>query len=314
MQVSKINEVVSPSARKIQSTMTEVIEHFKTKGYIPSCSKFERTPDADCFGVVEKVGKTTSGAYDVTTYSSKEQNLISFKQYKNSETFSMEKVDKDENGKVVRHIFDSGEPNKGWKELEEYEYDANKLVKETNFVTMHNHTCKTVKTIDPKTGYYTIEKSYPDLDITARKIEQFNNEGKKIMETYIDENLTRVITRNTQINPRNGVPTAIIEECLKKESNEKIVQKCTLYPSGRVAKYEQTIDGEYLMIEREDCSGKIAHYIDDRGNEFKYNPRTGSSTITTKSGETYSSSQLEAENFVFSVKHGIMSSAIEKLW
>jgi hypothetical protein len=98
MKINRIQELAVPTVRKIQSAMTDVIEHFKTKGYVPTL--LERTPNFDSFELVRKSASKTGQTCDLAVYSLKRigselpsQELSTFRQLSGSKSYSMSRVE-----------------------------------------------------------------------------------------------------------------------------------------------------------------------------------------------------------------------------
>jgi hypothetical protein len=302
MQIKKFNDVVAPSVRKIQVKMAEVVEHFKHQGYIPSNSKLERIPDADCFEVVGKNASKPEGPYDITTFRAKygsKQELSSFKQHEADETFAMTRDDFNDKGQRIRHIYDLGSEY-GEKGLTEYEYEGQNLIKETNVSTVDGFTSKSVKTIDAQTGNYTTELIHPDInyDLIGRDYKQYNSKHQKIMEFHVSNRLNGVTTMKTKFDPETGMPTAIINEQVS-NSGVKVISQCDIDKVGNLTKFEKTCDGKTMEMFEKNKYGEITHYIDNYGNEYKYDSATNKSILTYKNGDTTTScSQGTAKEFV----------------
>jgi hypothetical protein len=163
----------APTVQKIQAKMSDVIEHFKNKGYVSINSKFERNPKADSFELIEHSKSEIGKPYDFTLFSAKSteskepvQKLAAYKQFSDNENYSMVRDDYNEKGQCIRHIFDEGNSDFANQSLVEYEYAGDKLLKENEFGTYHGITYNEVKTLDPKTGRYNREMKIIDKPIS----------------------------------------------------------------------------------------------------------------------------------------------------
>lgn len=302
MQLNKLGGELVPSARKIQSVMTEIVEHFKSLGYVPKKGILERTPDADCY-VSKYLGQRPygyEGAADITEHCYKQagsstpaQKLHSFRQFDSSKEYCMTQDDFNEKGQVIRHIFDDGEPNKlSSKILTEYEYTGDKVSKEIEYISWNGSDWKEIKTINPETGYWTQETVISDID---RKIDHFNDKRQLIQRTDIRRTLggDATYTDKKFFELLSGKVKGL--EFIEEHNDHKIIRKAEINPeTGKITKFSRSADyrncGQrtYSMFERDD-SGRIIHFIDRLGNEGKYNRLDGCYDVITRNGETNNS-------------------------
>jgi hypothetical protein len=308
MQINKINDVAAPSVRKIQSKMTEVIEHFKTKGYIPSNSNLERTPDADCFDVAEKVAHKPFAVFDCTIFRAKDGSKLeigSFKMFKDSSNYCTERTDYNEAGQRVRHIFDDGDCKIAGEDvrrfsLDEYEYAGKDVVKRTRFERVGDDYYKVVKKVEPTTGDYSIETSYLDNDY--REVINYNGKHQKLMETKINYSFPGLTIKRVY-NPETGEIVAFERGRIIKCSDRQVFE-CTKVEldkqTGQISKFEYNYGNDVLKFER-DTKGNITSFVHRMGSkskEFRYDVKTGTAFLKHYDGKVYESSPHEGLNFV----------------
>lgn len=288
MAINRIIGESAPSVKKIQTAITDVIEHFRSKGYVIP-SKLERTPDADCFEVAEKYVKSPTqfnSTRDITVYRAQGSSdasvheLASFRQY-DDHPYCVSAADYNEQGQRVRRVFDSGDTGFPNKILEEFEYSGDKVIKETEYMTSFGLTSKTVKTIDPKTGYYTKETTFPGDKSQIREIDHFNDKNQKIMITRM--NSSNILVK-TKLDPETGNPIAIIVERMLDDGG-KMIKECTIDKNtGKISSYKCSL-GELSAGFERNPSGQVTYCKDTFGNEFRYDQATQKATMKSRGME-----------------------------
>lgn len=279
-----------PSIGKIQATMTDVIERFKAKGYVPSKSVLERTPDADEF-----VSKTVGERNLVTelvehTYNVSDapvQKLYSYKPYKSAENYATQMEELNSRGQCVRSICDDGIEHFGGRSIREYEYDGDTLTRVNEYIDAGDMLAHTRKVIDPKTGDYTQEFV---RNSDYRSITHYDKNHRKLKETTINKFNGIETTTHKLYDPETRKVIGLEQEEINSyhfKTPKKFVSKCEINPeTGKVSKYVELkadSDEVYMMFER-DIDGTVTHYIDRLGNEYKLNPTTGEAVLTYKNG------------------------------
>lgn len=250
MQLNKLGGELTPSIRKIQSTMTEVIERFKNLGYTPKKGILERTPDVDCYisrylgpksNGLDGVADVTEHSLRATDNSTPVQKLSSFKQFGDSENYAMSRSDYNEKGQEVLRIF-RDETRFNTEILTEYEYSGDKVSKEINHSlnTLGNgeeYISTTTKTINPETGSYTVETNYYyEKDPMFRTIEHFNAARQNVQTTRIEKwGDYATSTERTLYDPLSHKTTGLEFEYSRVipddyEDTYKLIQKAEINP------------------------------------------------------------------------------------
>jgi hypothetical protein len=119
------------------------------------------------------------------------------------------------------------------------------------------------------------------------------------MEVRVFNNTSGITNMKTKFDPETSKPIAIIDEYA---SGSGIAQ-CEIDNAGNLTKYENTFDDKIMEMFERNKHGEITHYIDNYGNEYKYDSVTGKSTFTYKNGTTTECcSQSLAKDFVENLK------------
>ncbi len=147
-----------------------------------------------------------------------------------------------------------------------------------------------------KNGGYKEEVLYRPA---VKQINYYDDKNNKVKSTDIRMSAGMKKTTTKTYNAKGKV-THIEAETISVATGKKNVQKCDINPeTDKITKYEMigVNNKTFAMFERDEDGLIVTHSMDNRGNEFKHDKDTWTSTMTNKDGKTEEVSYQSASEF-----------------